>query len=67
MFDGSLIEAKLNFAYRWTNRMISGDSLPVMPSLAEHEGLRGRCNPFILTLTELNLDQTDEFRHNHVM
>ena len=26
----------------WSNRMISGDSLPVMASLAEREGLRGR-------------------------
>lgn len=26
----------------WTNRMILGDSLPVMASLAEREGLRGR-------------------------
>ncbi len=27
----------------WTNRMILGDSLLVMTSLAEKEGLKGRC------------------------
>ena len=38
-------EAKLEFyahAENWSNRMILGDSLLVMNSLAEKEGLRGR-------------------------
>ena len=28
----------------WSNRMILGDSLQVMASLAEREGLRGKCS-----------------------
>ena len=46
MFDGELDpEAKTEFYahdQNWTNRMISGDSLQVMASLAEREGLRGK-------------------------
>jgi adenine-specific DNA-methyltransferase len=44
-FNGLDLEAKTEF-YRhdqhWSNRMISGDSLFVMASLAEREGLRGK-------------------------
>lgn len=39
-------EMRLDFyqhAENWSNRMILGDSLLVMNSLAEKEGLRGRC------------------------
>ena len=32
----------------WTNRMILGDSLQVMASLAEREGLRGQCPVHLL-------------------
>jgi adenine-specific DNA-methyltransferase len=46
MFDGDLdSEAKAEFYahdQNWTNRMILGDSLQVMASLAEREGLRGK-------------------------
>ena len=46
MFDGELDpEAKTEFyghEQNWTNRMILGDSLQVMASLAEREGLRGK-------------------------
>jgi len=46
MFDGELDpEAKTEFYahdQHWTNRMILGDSLQVMASLAEREGLRGK-------------------------
>lgn len=46
MFDGELNpEAKTEFYahdQNWTNRMILGDSLQVMASLAEREGLRGK-------------------------
>ena len=46
MFDGKLNqEAKTEFYahdQNWTNRMILGDSLQVMASLAEREGLRGK-------------------------
>jgi len=46
MFDGDLdMEAKTEFYahdQNWTNRMILGDSLQVMASLAEREGLRGK-------------------------
>jgi len=46
MFDGELDpEAKTEFYahdQNWTNRMILGDSLQVMASLAEREGLRGK-------------------------
>ncbi len=46
MFDGELdSEAKTEFYahdQNWTNRMILGDSLQVMASLAEREGLRGK-------------------------
>ncbi len=46
MFDGNLdLEAKTEFyahEQNWTNRMILGDSLQVMASLAEREGLRGK-------------------------
>ncbi len=45
-FDGELDEtAKTEFYQHdqnWTNRMILGDSLQVMASLAEREGLRGK-------------------------
>ena len=34
----------------WTNRMILGDSLQVMASLAEREGLRGKVQCFYLIL-----------------
>ena len=46
MFDGELpLEAKTEFYVHdqnWTNRMILGDSLQVMASLAEREGLSGK-------------------------
>ena len=46
MFDGELDpKAKTEFYahdQNWTNRMILGDSLQVMASLAEREGLRGK-------------------------
>ena len=46
MFDDNLdMEAKTEFYahdQNWTNRMILGDSLQVMASLAEREGLRGK-------------------------
>ena len=46
MFDGKLdSESKTEFYVHdqnWTNRMILGDSLQVMASLAEREGLRGK-------------------------
>lgn len=46
MFDGNLdSEVKTEFYahdQNWTNRMILGDSLQVMASLAEREGLRGQ-------------------------
>ena len=46
MFDGELNpEAKTEFYahdQNWTNRMVLGDSLQVMASLAEREGLRGK-------------------------
>ena len=46
MFDGELDpESKTEFYahdQNWTNRMILGDSLQVMASLAEREGLRGK-------------------------
>ena len=46
MFDGELDPmAKTEFYshdQNWTNRMILGDSLQVMASLAEREGLRGK-------------------------
>ena len=46
MFDGDLdMEAKTEFyahEQNWTNRMILGDSLQVMASLAEREGMRGQ-------------------------
>ena len=46
MFDGELDpEVKTEFYahdQNWTNRMILGDSLQVMASLAEREGLRGK-------------------------
>jgi len=46
VFDGELDpEAKTEFYahdQNWTNRMILGDSLQVMASLAEREGLRGK-------------------------
>ena len=45
LFDGDLdIEAKTEFyahKQNWSNRMILGDSLMVMASLAEREGLKG--------------------------
>ena len=46
MFEGDLdMEAKTEFyahEQNWTNRMILGDSLQVMASLAEREGMRGQ-------------------------
>jgi adenine-specific DNA-methyltransferase len=44
-FNGLDLEAKTEFYQHdqhWSNRMISGDSLFVMASLAEREGLRGK-------------------------
>ncbi len=44
-FNGLDLEAKTEFYahdQHWSNRMISGDSLSVMASLAEREGLRGK-------------------------
>ena len=45
-FDGEVDEAAKTEFYQhdqnWTNRMILGDSLQVMGSLAEREGLRGK-------------------------
>jgi adenine-specific DNA-methyltransferase len=44
-FNGLDLEAKTEFYahdQHWSNRMISGDSLAVMASLAEREGLRGQ-------------------------
>jgi adenine-specific DNA-methyltransferase len=44
-FNGLDLEAKTEFYahdQHWSNRMISGDSLSVMASLAEREGLRGQ-------------------------
>ena len=44
-FDGLSFEEKIDFYHHeanWSNRMILGDSLLVMASLAEKEGLRGR-------------------------
>lgn len=45
-FDGDLDDAARTEFYRheanWSNRMILGDSLQVMASLAEREGLRGK-------------------------
>jgi len=44
-FNGLDLEAKTEFYQRdqhWSNRMIVGDSLSVMASLAEREGLRGQ-------------------------
>ncbi|MGH7071271.1 MAG: site-specific DNA-methyltransferase, partial [Acetobacteraceae bacterium] len=44
-FNGLDLEAKTEFyqhSQNWSNRMISGDSLSVMASLAEREGLRGQ-------------------------
>ena len=44
-FDGLDWEQKIDFyqhAQQWTNRMILGDSLLVMNSLAEKEGLKGQ-------------------------
>ena len=45
-FNGLSDEARSTEFYQhdanWTNRMILGDSLQVMASLAEHEGLRGK-------------------------
>ncbi|MGB8647803.1 MAG: site-specific DNA-methyltransferase, partial [Anaerolineae bacterium] len=44
-FNGIPFEEKVDFyhhAYKWTNRMILGDSLLVMTSLAEKEGLKGQ-------------------------
>ena len=44
-FNGLDLEAKTEFYQHdqhWSNRMISGDSLQVMASLAEREGLRGK-------------------------
>ncbi|REJ85098.1 MAG: site-specific DNA-methyltransferase [Acidobacteria bacterium] len=45
-FNGASDEAKTTDFYQheqnWTNRMILGDSLQVMASLAEREGLRGK-------------------------
>ena len=63
MFDGDLDpEAKTEFYahdQNWTNRMILGDSLQVMASLAEREGLRGKVRASILTrLMGSSSDQT---------
>jgi adenine-specific DNA-methyltransferase len=44
-FNGLDLEAKTEFYQHdqhWSNRMIVGDSLSVMASLAEREGLRGK-------------------------
>ncbi len=44
-FNGINVEAKTEFYQHdqhWSNRMILGDSLQVMASLAEREGLRGK-------------------------
>jgi adenine-specific DNA-methyltransferase len=44
-FDGLSFEEKIDFYHHeanWSNRMILGDSLLVMASLAEKEGLRGK-------------------------
>src|SRR5579872_6265787 len=44
-FDGLPFEELIDFYHHesnWSNRMILGDSLQVMASLAEREGLRGR-------------------------
>lgn len=44
-FNGLPLEARTEFYahnQHWSNRMISGDSLSVMASLAEREGLRGQ-------------------------
>ena len=44
-FDGLTFEEKIDFYHHeanWSNRMILGDSLLVMASLAEKEGLRGK-------------------------
>ncbi|MGH9100906.1 MAG: site-specific DNA-methyltransferase, partial [Acidimicrobiales bacterium] len=44
-FDGLSFEDKIDFYHHeanWSNRMILGDSLLVMASLAEKEGLRGK-------------------------
>ena len=44
-FNGLDLEARTEFYahdQHWSNRMISGDSLSVMASLAEREGLRGQ-------------------------
>ncbi|MFV2064317.1 MAG: hypothetical protein ACC726_12510 [Chloroflexota bacterium] len=43
-FNGIPFEERVDFyqhALKWTNRMILGDSLMVMTSLAEKEGLKG--------------------------
>jgi len=49
-FNGIPTEAAKTEFYRhdanWTNRMILGDSLQVMASLAEREGLRGKVQCF---------------------
>jgi len=44
-FNGLSFEEKVDFYHheqQWTNRMILGDSLMVMTSLAEKEGLKGK-------------------------
>ncbi len=44
-FNGLAFEDKVDFYHHeqsWTNRMILGDSLMVMASLAEKEGLKGK-------------------------
>jgi adenine-specific DNA-methyltransferase len=60
-FNGISEEADKTDFYQhdanWTNRMILGDSLQVMASLAEREGLRGR--RLALCLSWANLDPTD--------
>jgi adenine-specific DNA-methyltransferase len=50
-FDGLSFEDKIDFYHHeanWSNRMILGDSLLVMASLAEKEGLRGQVQTIYL-------------------
>jgi adenine-specific DNA-methyltransferase len=50
-FDGLPFEQRIEFyehEQRWTNRMILGDSLLVMTSLAEKEGLKGQVQTIYL-------------------
>lgn len=70
-FNGIDLEAKTEFYQHdqhWSNRMILGDSLQVMASLAEREGLRGQVQCIYFDPPYgINSIQTGRFLHNPVM